>query len=119
MSNPILQKAYKVGSADLQGNRFVRFNNGTLSYATTPASHKAVGVIDHRGGDTGKYASVILVGVAEIETTGTVSAGDRVQCGTDGKAASHSGSNLSHGIALTTAAASGDVIQVLIQPQMQ
>ncbi len=104
--NPLLTMTVVAGE-DLPANRFVDYSGNLCS--TTEAALGA-SEIAWNDGDT---ASIIVQGIAIIETADDFYKGDAVCTGTDGKAVTQSGSNPVVGRALDDAT-TGDYFRVLL-----
>lgn len=113
---PLNNKTYKplnyftiTAGADLEPNRFVSFGG-----IYPGEESKALGVTDSKW-IQGEKASVITLGIAILEVTGAINAGDRVATDTDGKAKKGTSAMQVNGRALDTTTGPG-FIRVLLVP---
>ena len=104
--DPLLTVTIKAGE-DLPTNRFVDYTGNLCS-----AAEAALGATEIAWND-GDTASIIVQGIAIVETADDLYAGDPVCTGTGGKAIGQSGTNPVVGRALDDAA-SGDYLRVLL-----
>lgn len=85
MHNPVLIKSFEAGS-DIGGHHFVVVQaDGTVAQASD-GSKPILGVIDRTGASSGQTVDVILLGVAEVEAAGAISAGTEVTVNDKGQA---------------------------------
>lgn len=122
-----------IAGADLSANqyRFVKISAARTAALCSAAGEKAFGVLTNKP-TSGQTASVAVGGVAMVKAGAAISAGDAVATDASGKAKTAvaatvdtTGSNATEdtdgsfvmGIAVEAAAADGDIIAVLIQPQ--
>lgn len=85
MHNPVLIKSFEAGS-DIGGHHFVVVQaDGTVAQASD-GSKPILGVIDRTGASSGQTVDVVLLGVAEVEAAGAISAGTEVTVNDKGQA---------------------------------
>lgn len=85
MHNPVLIKSFEAGS-DIGGYHFVVVQaDGTVAQASD-GSKPILGVIDRTGASSGQTVDVVLLGVAEVEAAGAISAGTEVTVNDKGQA---------------------------------
>ena len=108
----------RVTSAAVERYRFVVLaSDGTVS-AASASTDAPVGLTGASSYASGENALVELVGVHKVTASAAISAGSKVVCAADGKAAADGGTtgDFVAGIALDAAAADGDVIEILFTP---
>ena len=113
-SNELLKKSFTAAAA-LVGQRLVLLTAAdTLNYATNP-NQRIIGVVDENGAAAGAQAAVTVIGIAKVEVAGVVAVGSNITAAAGGKGTTTAASGqASVGIALTAAAADGDIIEVLL-----
>lgn len=85
MHNPVLIKSFKA-SSDIGAYHFIIAKaDGTVAQAND-GSKPILGVIDRTGASSGQTVDVILLGVAEVEAAGAISAGTEVTVNDKGQA---------------------------------
>lgn len=85
MHNPVLIKSFEA-SSDIGGYHFVAAKaDGTVAQAND-GSKPILGVIDRTGASAGQTVDVILIGIAEVEAAGAISAGTEVTVNEHGQA---------------------------------
>lgn len=104
--NPLLTITIKAGE-DLPANRFVDFSGNLCS-----ADEAALGATEIAWNDD-DTASIIVQGIAIVESADDFFKGNEVCTGASGKAVGQSGTNPVAGIALDDAT-SGDYLRVLL-----
>ncbi|MBX3043896.1 MAG: DUF2190 family protein [Candidatus Kapabacteria bacterium] len=93
---------------DLLPNRFVDFNGGVCA-----SESKSLGVTDSKW-LSGEQASIITIGIAVVESSVAIDAGDLLTSDTDGKAKKATGIMQVNGRSLDTITGAGFVRVILI-----
>lgn len=117
-STPLI-KSFKA-SAAIAGNRFVKAGTGVVTQAAA-STDKIVGVSERMGADSGKTADLILSGWYELKLGGTVAFGDPLTADSEGRgvvAMPVADTIVRVGAFAMDAGASGDIIPVLVVPQL-
>ncbi|MCX7880784.1 MAG: DUF2190 family protein [Ignavibacteria bacterium] len=105
---PILTLTIKT-SDEIPANRFVGYNQGICG-----DNQKALGVA-HTSWSAGEYASVVVLGTAIVEASGSINNGEKVTSDSQGKAKAWSSGAEVNGRALGSAVA-GDLVRILLVP---
>jgi len=111
-------------SADLSALQYhcVRLSAANTVAAGTDAEHDVIGVLQDKPEAANSPATVQIGGVSKAEAGGTIAAGDWVVCGTDSKVRNDEPADTADsvfvGLALEAATAKGDIISMLIRPQI-
>lgn len=134
MHNPVLIKSFEAGS-DIGGHHFVVVQaDGTVAQASD-GSKPILGVIDRTGASSGQTVDVVLLGVAEVEAAGAISAGTEVTVNDKGQAVAVSAASDSEtqsqdesgtaqgasatsvavGLAVSTTTSAGEYVSVLLR----
>lgn len=95
---------------------FVNVNSDGEAYVQTSDGGEVVGVNQDKQSNVGSPVAVAFAGVTQVVAGGVIVAGASVSVNTAGKAITAASTDLRHGKALTAAAASGDIIRVLLFP---
>ena len=95
--------------------------NGAGSVAAFSAGSPIVGILTNKPGAAGRPARVCIAGVQKLEAICAIAPGDVVTCSTDGRgtvlaAGGGAGTGYALGIAVSRAAASADIFEVLVEP---
>lgn len=136
MHNPVLIKSFEAGS-DIGGHHFVVVQaDGTVAQASD-GSKPILGVIDRTGASSGQTVDVVLLGVAEVEAAGAISAGTEVTVNEHGQAVTvsataasgsetqsqdesgtaqgASATSVAVGLAVSTTTSAGEYVSVLLR----
>lgn len=112
--NPLLTKS-ALADAAIVKNRFVKLTATGIA-AATAGTDKIYGVLNADvDAATGETVPVTVVGTAKVTASAAIAIGDSVTATTAGKAiTTTTAGNVVRGIALTAAAADGDVIEIML-----
>ncbi len=123
MHNPTLTRAFLAGGT-IKARRIVQIGtaDGAVIQADadsdTTIAERPIGISSEVNTASGATVDVHLAGIALCVAGGAVTRGASVKADASGKAvATETGNDFVVGIALTSAAADGDIIPVLIAPQ--
>ena len=111
-------------AADLKALQYhcVRLSAANTVAAGTDEGHDIIGILQDKPEAAGTPAVVQIGGVSKAVAGGTIAIGEWVVCGTDSKVRdddpTDAASSVFVGKALETAAAKGDIISLLIRPQI-
>jgi len=130
MSNPTLEKTYKVSGAAIAANKIVygdttnTTNNEVVVLSATASTQRPIGVTAESTSAADKPARIVISGIAKVNVDGSGTAidiGDQIIATTAGQGikAAAVGATAQEvlGIALAPSAAAGDLIDVLIDRQ--
>lgn len=98
-------------AAPVTRDRFVKWAAGGVVPGAA-ATDLVCGVASESGDGTKSIGIKRLVGVYEVEAGVAIAAGQNITCGADGRAAIAAAGNRLCGVAITAAAAAGEVITV-------
>lgn len=110
--NPGLIKSFDQGE-NIEPHRFVRLSSGTVLKANG-ATANVLGISDEIGSHDNGRVDVVLTDSSYVEAAGVIAEGAAVTSNADGKAVAAAAGNKVAGYALSSAAADGDLITVLI-----
>ena len=134
MHNPVLIKSFEA-SSDIGGYHFVVAKaDGTVAQAND-GSKPILGVIDRNAASAGQTVDVVLLGIAEVEAAGAISAGTEVSVNEHGQAVSiaaasssetqsqdeggtaqgASATSVAVGLAVSTTTSAGEYVSVLLR----
>ena len=108
-------KSY-IAAEDIPAYRFVKFSSGNAALAVS-SSDNIIGISEENAKDEGECVDIHLDGVFEVQAGGTFEAGAVLTADTEGKAVEASTSDNIGALALESAQADGDVVQVLVTIQ--
>lgn len=106
-------------SGDLSGSQFrIVYPDATGAAAVaTGSANPVIGVLANKPGAAGRPAEVVVHGVAKLEAGAAINPGDAVQAVAGGRgSATTTAGNWYVGVALTAAAGSGALFEVLVNP---
>jgi predicted RecA/RadA family phage recombinase len=109
------------GSADPNGGNQYRFVKVTGAHQCGRADADdtvIVGVLQNKPQREGNAATVAIRGVSKVVAAEAIEAGDLVYCSADGRATDTAGAGSVCGIALSTVAAAGELVSVLLNPAL-
>ena len=118
----------RVAAADLSAQqfRFVDVNTSGQAIAISAIGQRAIGVLQNKPGEAtsaaGETAEIAISGVVKVVASAAITAGDEVKAAADGRAADASTEVNNHyckGVALTSATAAGELIEVLLYTYRQ
>lgn len=116
--NPVCTVPGLYASGDLSTTgqfRFVKMT--TTGVALAGAGESPIGVLQNKPSAAGQAATVWGVGsVSKVISDGSVTAGQTVASGANGKAVLAASHAIGVGICLTVGASDGDVVSVLLNP---
>lgn len=105
-----IQTLSRTASATLAAHRFV-----TVAGAV-PAANAAVFGVTQTAATSGQLLPVVTLGTARVEAGAAVTAGAVVMTDNQGRAVTHTSTNVKVGYALTAAGAAGEFIEVFLIP---
>lgn len=108
-------KMTRLTAADVEGYRFVKINSDGNVLQAAAQTDEQVGVSQAKA-LSGRACEVMVNGISKVEAGGAVTRGGKVSADSVGRAinATVAAGNLSYGIALEAATASGQRIAVLL-----
>jgi hypothetical protein len=116
--NPILTKNFTTGGA-VTKRRLVKFSADATVVQAAAATDLIIGAVAELDAESGGRCDVHVMGIADVESGGTISRGALVTADSNGKAVAASPAagvnNRVAGIAMV-AASSGDIFPVLLMP---
>ena len=119
MSNPVLAKNFVAGAA-VAAYRFLKFDStdGTVIQAAA-ATDAIIGASTDIAAASGERCDAVTVGIAKVESGGTITRGALVTADSNGKAvaaAPSAGANARIAGVAMVSASSGDIFNVLLAP---
>lgn len=119
MSNPVLVRNYTAGAA-ITAFRCVKFSAAETVVQSAAVTDATIGVIQDVAPASGERVDVVHIGIAWAEAQGSIALGDLLASHSTGRvttAAPAAGvNNRIIGMAVEAAAATGDVIRILLIP---
>lgn len=113
-----LQSITGLVSADMTSKQFYIVKGSTTSVTLCTAGVQPLGVIQDTPAASGRPGKIGISGISKVVAGAAITAGAYVSSDSAGKAVTAASADFALGIARTAAAADGDVISVLLMPQL-
>lgn len=105
-------------SADMTNKQFYIVKGSTTSVTLCTAGVQPIGVCVDTPAASGRPGNIAISGVCKVVAGAAITAGAYVASDSSGKAVTAASADFALGIARSAAAADGDVISVLLMPQL-
>jgi hypothetical protein len=113
-----LQSISCIVNADMTSKQYYIVKGSTTSVALCTAGVQPLGVLQDTPAASGRPGKVGISGVSKVVAGAAITAGAYVSSDSSGKAVTAASADFALGIARTAAGADGDVISVLLMPQL-
>ena len=113
-----LQSISCIVNADMTSKQYYIVKGSTTSVALCTAGVQPFGVLQDTPAASGRPGKVGISGVSKVVAGAAITAGAYVSSDSSGKAVTAASADFALGIARTAAGADGDVISVLLMPQL-
>ena len=113
-----LQSITGLVSADMTSKQYYIVKGSTTSVTLCTAGVQPLGVIQDTPAASGRPGNIAIGGISKVVAGAAITAGAYVSSDSAGKAVTAASGDFALGIARTAATADGDVISVLLMPQL-